>query len=674
MKRWVKKKAKKELKLQIALVLLIIVFIALTYYLVPPTFIGYTVLKGYVWSTSNTSNFEYSNEEIEITEGVIKLRANVSTAEWTTYSQETFPIAKAYYDHEDKTSKVQSKDNDVQDIKPSEMTSFVFSTNLNNGDSITIYLDDEEATNVYLCNAYEECTSQNLGQVNFTDQEGDYIITLQNLNQSTKIFNLNSDEEIKLDYINSSLGNITKFWHDPGDKTTKVNTQENTTLEIEESKIADMIFSSELQNNDIIQIYLKNEEAANLYLCSAGEECTSSNLGQIYFPNQEGYYNISIQNLNSASKIFNLNSDEEIKIDYIEAIRVTETNHSETNTTYPETANVTTNNFRVENLMYWDSLVTEEILNGQNIDYEYSANSGESWQAVPEDKNLSAINSTAIRIRAILGSNTTATPSISLINITYLTEEPQTYYEVNNSATISTIKDENITINSSSLALELDIVATETLSNIEFNISKLEDTRPSALSRVKEIEIISPDLHNKISSATIKVYYTDEEITSINESTLKIYYYNETSQGWQGLESTVNTEENFIQANVQHFSIYGIFGETPEQEQSSSNSAGGGSGGKKEFTRGTQAQPQQEQKQQQQESTVAETEEITQKQAIQTQAETSGQQQLTLAGNAIKIGKVLATGKVNQSLIILGAILIVVYIIAKIEERNKTKN
>ncbi|MBI2508039.1 hypothetical protein HYV89_03745 [Candidatus Woesearchaeota archaeon] len=672
MKKMVKKKARSEVKMQAALVLLTIMLIILIYYFVPPEFIGYTVLEGHVWSTSNTSNFEYNNEEIEIADGAIKLKANVSTAEWTAYSQEIFPIAKAYYDHEDKTSKVQSNDNDVQEIKPGEMASFVFSTNLNNGDSITIYLDDEEATNIYLCNAYEECTSQNLGQVNFTNQEGDYIITLQNLNQPTKIFNLNSDEEIKLDYINSSLGNITKFWYDPSDKTTKVNAQENTTLEVEENKIAEMIFSSNLQNNDIIQIYLKNEEAANLYLCSAGEECTSSNLGQIYFPNQQGYYNLTIQNLNSASKIFNLNSDEEIKLDYIEAIRVTETDHSETNTTYPETANVTTNDFTVENLMYWDSLVTEEILNGQNIDYEYSANSGESWEAAPEDKNLSAVNSTAIRIRAIFSSNTTATPSISLINITYITEEPQAYYEVNGSTIISTIKDENVTVNSSSSKLELSIVTAETLSNIVLNISNLNDARPSSFSRIKEIEILAPDLQNKISSAAIKIYYTDDEIAGINESTLKIYYYNETSQGWQSLESTVNTEENYIRADVEHFSIYGVFGEQPEQQEASSSSSAGGSGGKREFIRGNQEQPSQQQPQQPQESNVeTKSEENIQEQVVQTQAEAQAQQQQALTGNIVRIGKVLATGKTNQSLVILGVILIVAYIIAKIEEKRK---
>src|SRR3989344_1742480 len=677
-----KKRAKKEANLHIILILLTISLIILIYYFVPPTiigytvFIGYTVLEDYVWSTENSSNFIYNEEEIEITGGIIKLKANISSVDWTTYSQEIFPIAKAYYEPEDKTSKVQEQDNNVQEISSSKIAILIFDSDLSNENIINLYLKDEKTTNVYLCHEYEECTSSNLGQVYFPNQQGYYTLEVQNLNGPAKIFNLNADEEIKVDYANSSQGNITKLWYDPSDKTSKVNAIDNTTQEIYENKIFDIVFNQELQNNDAIQLYLKNAEITNLYLCSAGEDCTTLNLGQIYFPNQDGYYNMTLQNINYPKKVFNLNADEEIKVNFVEAIRVTETNHSEVNITYPGTAEITTQDFIVENLMYWDLLIAEEALNGQNIDYEYSTNSGESWQQVPEDKNLSEVNSTKIRIKTIFNSDGTATPSISSLNITYSTREPQTYFEVNNTGIISTIKDGNITINSSSSKVELNIVTSESLSNIQFNISDLEDAnaRPAALSKIKEIEILSQELQDKISSATIKVYYTEDQIENLNESTLRLYYYNETLGEWQVLESTVNTEENYIQANLQHFSIYGVFGESAQQEnaESSGSTSSGGSGGKREFTRGTSSTQQQSEQtsnvQTGTEEAAESPQEETEQEIIAPEARASAQ--LTFTGNVVRIGKVLTEGKVNRSLWILIAILIVAYIIAKIEERK----
>jgi hypothetical protein len=74
----------------------------------------------------------------------------------------------------------------------------------------------------------------------------------------------------------------------------------------------------------------------------------------------------------------------------------------------------------------------------------------------------------------------------------------------------------------------------------------------------------------------IKVYYTDEEVTAagLDESTLRLEYYNETSGTWTRYDAPdggVDTTENYVWANVTHFSIWGIFG--------SSLSSGGGNGG-----------------------------------------------------------------------------------------------
>jgi len=81
--------------------------------------------------------------------------------------------------------------------------------------------------------------------------------------------------------------------------------------------------------------------------------------------------------------------------------------------------------------------------------------------------------------------------------------------------------------------------------------------------------------------AIIKVYYTDAQlaIVGIDESTLRIQYYNATSDTWETYNPPrggVNTIENYVWANVTHFSGFGVFG-VPVVQQGSGGS--GGSGG-----------------------------------------------------------------------------------------------
>ncbi len=462
--------------------------------------------------------------------------------------------------------------------------------------------------------------------------------------------------------------------------TEEVIALDGNITNVDKNKIFDVTFNETLQNNDVLNFYLKgiiDGSQAEIYLCQLSTQCASPGYGIINYDGSEGGFFITIENLSSPTQGFNIDPPVKVKFDYINATKIISEEYSETNISYPSSSTTTTADIVVQNLVLWNNLEVEETLNDQNITYEYSTDSGLSWESTPDDKNLTnvSVSTKKIMIKTILYSNTTATPSISSFNVTYIAEDPQTYFEVNNSTTISTIKDENITINSTQSKIELNIVTTESLPNIQFNISEPEDTRTSNMSRLKEIEIVSPDLQNKLSTAAIKIYYTEDEIKNLNESTLKLYYYNEISQEWQVLATTVNTEENYIEANLQHFSIYGIFGESAQQEnaESPSSADSGGSGGKREFTRGTsvtQQQQQQSEQPQQETGEAAESpRENTEQEIIPTEAQASAQ--LTFTGNIVKIGKILTEGKVNRSLWILIAILIAAYIISRIEEKEK---
>ncbi|MFH1834589.1 MAG: hypothetical protein ABH851_00205, partial [Methanobacteriota archaeon] len=80
-----------------------------------------------------------------------------------------------------------------------------------------------------------------------------------------------------------------------------------------------------------------------------------------------------------------------------------------------------------------------------------------------------------------------------------------------------------------------------------------------------------------ISHAMLKIYYTDSEVANagLNETDLAIWWYNETLETWQILnENTmdwvygtdVNMGEDYVWANVSHFSDYTIGAGTQSQE------------------------------------------------------------------------------------------------------------
>jgi len=71
---------------------------------------------------------------------------------------------------------------------------------------------------------------------------------------------------------------------------------------------------------------------------------------------------------------------------------------------------------------------------------------------------------------------------------------------------------------------------------------------------------VSQNIIDSLQWSIIKIYYTDAEITGVIESLLRIYWFNGTD--WVPFnppEGGVNTAENYVWANVTHFSVYGVF-------------------------------------------------------------------------------------------------------------------
>lgn len=115
----------------------------------------------------------------------------------------------------------------------------------------------------------------------------------------------------------------------------------------------------------------------------------------------------------------------------------------------------------------------------------------------------------------------------------------------------------------------LEIFSASDLGNSVMNIVKYsanpQNGGVQGLSSLdKFIEIGFGNASINLSWALIKIYYAQEEVDSnhINESMLRMYYWNTSAGEWQLVpDSGVNTDDNYVWANVTHFSLYGPYGE-----------------------------------------------------------------------------------------------------------------
>ncbi|MBN2111741.1 right-handed parallel beta-helix repeat-containing protein, partial [Candidatus Woesearchaeota archaeon] len=84
---------------------------------------------------------------------------------------------------------------------------------------------------------------------------------------------------------------------------------------------------------------------------------------------------------------------------------------------------------------------------------------------------------------------------------------------------------------------------------------------------------LDPDPGANLDWWILRIHYTDEELAAsgLRESELEIQFYNATNSSWyREPNQGVNTTDNYVWANLTHFSVFGIFG-------SAATGGGGGS-------------------------------------------------------------------------------------------------
>ncbi|MBU0459445.1 MAG: hypothetical protein KJ771_01420, partial [Nanoarchaeota archaeon] len=245
---------------------------------------------------------------------------------------------------------------------------------------------------------YEEQTVQK--EWDFTDlAEYVYDDALLNLSSGEiklipeiTINNWTTEENTELTPTTATLNNPGNTLHD---KTSEVESIDDEFVNLnQDDAFLEINFANDVENENVISLYILqgNNVQADVYLCTEGN-CAYPGYGAFNFAGESGWYDLTITGLSSPTNSLAINhltpgTPKNIKIDQVKTVVMETVEHSNTSTTHPSSAELETVDLEIENLVSFGTFTSEETLNNQVINYQYSVDSGVSWEDLPEDGDL----------------------------------------------------------------------------------------------------------------------------------------------------------------------------------------------------------------------------------------------------------------------------------------------
>lgn len=210
---------------------------------------------------------------------------------------------------------------------------------------------------------------------------------------------------------------------DEKDVTDKVIALDDEKINVRKDKdIFNIYFDKNLTNNDTIRMFIYtvgNATADKIYLCNTNQTCNPPGYGEVNI-NNEGWYNITIINLNETTNSFNIDP-EKIKFDYIDALHKIYKIYNITNITYPVMGIVETRDIFINGSL--GNVITNQTLNNQTVNYYFSLDGGQNYNLI--ETNLSHINNTLIKFKIELISDTINTPIVNDLKIDFIPNPPK---------------------------------------------------------------------------------------------------------------------------------------------------------------------------------------------------------------------------------------------------------
>ncbi len=366
------------------------------------------------------SDFIYNSSEIEITDS-IKLNGQTIKIEKNLSNITEYKISNAYFEpDEDKTDNIKEADEKELEINNNKPLYLAFQSDLSSGDSISIKINPNKDSVVNICDFDLGCTKQYSSLI-YNNSNQSNTILLSSLESPTKNFLLTTTEEIKIDQIKSSKGDLERAITDPKDRTSKISSQDGDTQNLEDDKLFYLVFESKPTTGSEIKLYITDGEDSKITACSF-PSCSISYGSVNYQKSQKGFYNITLNTDPSTNKIV-LKSENPVDVDYIKTSLTEKWTEITYNTVYPSAASVETKELSIPNLAFWESIKYSKKDNNQSAKLFYSTEN--SWLEVPEG-NLSSVPVTSkkIKFKIEFTTDTKSTPEISDIKLTYFVKLP----------------------------------------------------------------------------------------------------------------------------------------------------------------------------------------------------------------------------------------------------------
>jgi len=231
------------------------------YYNIGPSFIGHVSIQQQadyqytvIWDFSDLNDYNYDDSLVEVDSSGGKLKQTNTTNEWQEEIIASYSVQQALYNQNDKTDKIEAVDIKKLQVNKDDIFDVFFNGSIDNGYIISLYLEDSDASDIYLCDLSEQCDSPGYGLVSFNGNEGWYNITVSGLNNAVAGFNIDP-VNVKFDYVTAM--NIEYITHTEENISYPLSAEIETDDHIIENLKSFDTFSyeHELNSNSIVYYY-----------------------------------------------------------------------------------------------------------------------------------------------------------------------------------------------------------------------------------------------------------------------------------------------------------------------------------------------------------------------------------------------------------------------------------
>ena len=595
------------------------------------------------WTFDNAGDYYFDSSLISLSDGEAKLVRNALENTWSIDNFTDIYVTSAFEyepgkNKHDRTSKVQSVDNEETDIHgDKDIFDVTFTKKIANNDVISLYIlevdendDDFLSVAIYLCDNGTFCNSSNYGLLNFNGSKGWYNISVTGLSSNRSGFNLDPTQNVKFDYIKAVHKDTITY------KSTNISYPKSASIDTKDFNATGLLSFSNFAKNE----FLNEQNIAYYYSTDSGNSWNVMPSG----------INVSISSgkVRIMANLSGNGTSTPVVYDFA-VLYSTKVCNENWNVTHGECLS---NDKRLRYYIDKNDCGTSNNVPANNgtyeiCDYDNNPPNITRFQISPISGSIGAF----FNISMMLADESQVADILAIIQnpdekdikiLSLLNDSKFGYYSIFNTENINEgtyfvdiiANDSNgnkkeyenlglivlasntkgIFANSSmflrqngknyvdarqSANTELEIkiesdVAKALISIVEYS-KNIKNLTPSLPELGKYIDIVVDNkTMQQMSSVTIRIYYTDDEITNsgLGEESLKVHYFNETNGQWQILNSTVNSSGNYVEANLEHLSTFGVFGEkkaAPSQGQSSGGGTSSGGSGSGSITSTTNA-------------------------------------------------------------------------------------